>query len=96
MDRIFHLTSAVKQVGKVHHAVSERVCKASAKTDVTVRYLIAQADHKWTNRYGNSGLSLATVVDNLMQIGVIVAGLDPVPVIAEPIEKVRRISDEAA
>lgn len=93
MDQIF---SAARRVGKVHHAVSERLCKVSAKTDVTMRYLLAKADRKWIDTYGIRRVSPSSIVDNLMQIGVIVAGLDPVPAIPERRENLSRTSDEAA
>lgn len=91
MEQIF---SAAKRVGNVHHAVSEHLCKVSAKTDVTMRYLIAKADRKWANAYGTPRISLSAVIDNLMQIGVLVAGLDPVPVIPERRENISHSSDE--
>lgn len=91
MEQIF---SAAKRVGNMHHAVSEHLCKVGAKADVTVRYLIAKADYRWANTYGTPAISLSAVIDNLMQIGVLVAGLDPVPVIPDHRENIRRSSDE--
>lgn len=52
MDRIFPFVSAVRRIGEVQNAVSEHLCKAGAKTDVTLRYLIAKADNKWAGAYG--------------------------------------------
>lgn len=95
MDQILPLTAAAKQLGKMHRAVAGHVCKASAKTDVKMRYFLAKADRKWTDASGISRISPSSIVDNLMQIGVIVAGLDPVPALPEPVRAQVRISDEA-
>lgn len=40
-------------------------------------------------------VSLSGVIDNLIEIGVIVAGLDPVPVLPEHVRTHVRTSDEA-
>lgn len=95
MDQIFPLAAAAKHIRKVRRTVGGHVCKVSAKTDVKMRYFLAEADRKWADLYGNGRVSPSSLVDNLMQIGVIIAGLDPVPVLPEPVRAHVHTADEA-